>query len=249
MCQHCDAEYGQIDPHNHINEDAHIPATCKTGTKCSECGEYYGELDPTNHESDAIVSVPSSESGVHDIVRSCCGEYVDNGEHTGGVATCNSGKICTECGAEYGEKDPENHADDEFACYADPTDSTRHIRARACCGIDATYEEHVGVSTSCLENKKCEMCEAELEEHGEHSYDNACDNECNVCGEPTRGLKFHFDENNDSKCDHCGETVGEDDLGMPESAAGCAASVGAGTIVLLVVSLGSGWMLFKKKED
>ena len=248
-CEYCSEEYGEIDPHNHANAEAHTPATCKTSAKCSECGEYYGELDPTNHESDAIVSVPSADSDVHDIVRSCCGEIVEKSEHTGGVATCNSAKICSECGAEYGEKDPENHASDEYAYYADPSDSTRHIRSRACCGIDASYEEHVGISASCLENKKCEKCEAELEERGEHVYDNACDNECNVCGEPTRGLKFHFDENKDGKCDHCGETVGEDDLGMTESAAGCAASVGAGTIVLLVVTFGSGWMFYKKKED
>ena len=40
-----------------------------------------------------------------------CGEFYGEGtgEHTGGTATCVSGKICETCGTEYGEVDADNH--------------------------------------------------------------------------------------------------------------------------------------------
>ena len=250
ICEHCSAEYTEKDPDNHANPEDHTAANCRERAKCSECGEHYGEIDPDNHESEAIVKVPSAtDAASHNIAHSCCGEIIDTEAHTGGVATCNSGKVCTECGGAYGEKDPANHASDEYECIADPSDSTRHIRARACCGADASYEEHTYVSTSCLDPLKCEKCGAESDEHGDHVYDHRCDNECNVCGEPTRGLKFHLDADSNGKCDDCGASVSEDDLALEEGeGAGCNATVGFGAIATVILTLGAGFLFIKKKE-
>ena len=38
-----------------------------------------------------------------------CEETKNNGEHSGGKATCKDKAVCDECNAEYGEKDPQNH--------------------------------------------------------------------------------------------------------------------------------------------
>ena len=46
------------------------------------------------------------------------------GEHTGGTATCSVRATCSECGFEYGERNPENHEKDELLY-------TKHV----CCEI------------------------------------------------------------------------------------------------------------------
>ena len=164
-------------------------------------------------------------------------------------------------GGEYGEKDPDNHASDEYECIADPSDSSRHIRSRACCGADASVEEHKGESVSCLEPVKCTECGFEYEEHGDHVYSDSCDNVCNVCGQPTRGKRFHLDENKDGKCDHCGAEVGENDIGFADDVHtdsesdgdddddGCGASVGFGAVAILITTIGAGALFVKKKEN
>lgn len=257
ICEHCATEYTEKDPDNHENVENHTAANCRESAKCSECGESYGPLDPDNHESDAIVSVPSAKGDVHNIVHSCCGAVIDTEAHTGGVAYCNSGKICDECGGEYGEKDPDNHASDEYECIADPSDSSHHIRSRACCGADASFEEHKGESVSCLEPIKCTECGFEYAEHGDHVYSDPCDNVCNVCEQPTRGKRFHLDENKDGKCDHCGAEVDENDIGFADDVHtdsesdgnGCGASVGVGAVAILITTIGAGALFVKKKEN
>ncbi len=274
ICLYCSTEYGETDPQNHANPDAHSAADCRNRAKCSECGEYYGETDPTNHESSAIVKLPSVTDGnLHTIVHSCCGAIIGTESHTGGEATCNSLKKCSECGAEYGETDPANHASEDYAYFADSIDASRHVRARACCGADAVVSEHVCSKHSCLETPVCDECGVEYGTKGEHVYDNQCDNVCNVCGQPTRGMKFHYDENEDGKCDHCGIDVSEDDLGheddnipdtpnedngetetSTETVAddgnkfGCSSSVGIGSFVAVVMTFAAGILLIKKKE-
>ena len=86
-------------------------ATCDTLGMCNTCGgSYYG--------GHAWGEWSSAGNGTH--TRSCtnyCRE-VDTAKCTGGKATCSAKAVCVECGGEYGEKDPNNHALEQHAAKA-----------------------------------------------------------------------------------------------------------------------------------
>ena len=126
ICEDCGAEYG-IPGHdwgawtpNYASNGTHTRrckrcnaeetgscsggyATCDTLGMCNTCGgSYYG--------GHAWGEWSSAGNGTH--TRSCtnyCRE-VDTAKCTGGKATCSAKAVCVECGGEYGEKDPNNHA-------------------------------------------------------------------------------------------------------------------------------------------
>lgn len=79
--------------------------TCTTGKICRLCWSEYGIL------GHAWGEWSSAGNGTH--IRSCtrsnC-DAVDTANCTGGTATCSAKAVCVTCGAEYGEKDPNNHA-------------------------------------------------------------------------------------------------------------------------------------------
>ena len=79
--------------------------TCTTGKICRLCWSEYGIL---GHDWGAW---SSAGNGTH--IRSCtrsnC-DAVDTASCTGGTATCSAKAVCVTCGAEYGEKDSNNHA-------------------------------------------------------------------------------------------------------------------------------------------
>ena len=80
--------------------------TCTEGKICEDCGAEYGI---PGHDWGAWTPNYAS-NGTH--TRSCtnyCRE-VDTAKCTGGKATCSAKAVCVECGGEYGEKDPNNHA-------------------------------------------------------------------------------------------------------------------------------------------
>ena len=80
--------------------------TCTTGKTCEKCG---AEYDIPGHDWGAWTPNYAS-NGTH--TRSCtnyCRE-VDTAKCTGGKATCTTKAGCEVCDAEYGEKDPNNHA-------------------------------------------------------------------------------------------------------------------------------------------
>ena len=79
--------------------------TCTTGKICRLCWSEYGIL------GHAWGEWSSAGNGTH--IRSCtrsnC-DAVDTANCTGGTATCSAKAVCVTCGAEYGEKDSNNHA-------------------------------------------------------------------------------------------------------------------------------------------
>ena len=79
--------------------------TCTTGKICRLCWSEYGIL------GHAWGEWSSAGNGTH--IRSCtrsnC-DAVDTASCTGGTATCSAKTVCVTCGAEYGEKDSNNHA-------------------------------------------------------------------------------------------------------------------------------------------
>ena len=72
-------------------------------------------MQQRNYEILGYTKVDSTKHRIH-IKCSVCGRknsivYGDLSDHTGGTETptCTTGKTCEKCGAEYGEKDPNNH--------------------------------------------------------------------------------------------------------------------------------------------
>ncbi len=84
------------------------PTCC--GTLCSFCDLLLDEAkDPDNHASTGI-DYTNNGDGTHFGVHYCCDTlYVTNEAHSGGTATCVTGKFCECCNAEYGEVDADAH--------------------------------------------------------------------------------------------------------------------------------------------
>ena len=86
-------------------------AACDSLGMCETCGgSYYG--------GHAWGKWSSAGNGTH--IRSCmnyCSE-VDTASCFGGTATCTAKAVCVTCGAEYGEKDSNNHALEQHAAKA-----------------------------------------------------------------------------------------------------------------------------------
>ena len=105
-CRTCRTENEIIyEPFSYHTGGTETP-TCTTGKICLLCWSEYGIL---GHDWGAWTS---NGDGTH--TRSCkrsnC-DAVENESCSGGTQTptCITGKICEKCGAEYGEKDPNNH--------------------------------------------------------------------------------------------------------------------------------------------
>ena len=79
--------------------------TCTTGKICRLCWSEYGIL---GHDWGAW---RPNDDGTHTrrCTRSNC-DAVENESCSGGTATCSAKAVCVTCGAEYGEKDSNNHA-------------------------------------------------------------------------------------------------------------------------------------------
>ena len=112
-CSVCGREnsiiYGNLSYHTGGTETP----TCTTGKTCEKCGAEYGILghkwvNPANS---------SLGNGTHRIICLRCG-LNSTASCTGGTATCRAKAVCEVCDAEYGEKDPNNHALEQRAAKA-----------------------------------------------------------------------------------------------------------------------------------
>ena len=112
--------------------------TCTTGKICRLCWSEYGIL------GHAWGEWSSAGNGTH--IRSCtrsnC-DAVDTANCTGGTATCSAKAVCVTCGAEYGEKDPNNHALVQHAAKAPTCTEIGWNAYEACsrCNYTTTYQE------------------------------------------------------------------------------------------------------------
>ena len=104
-CRTCRTENEIIyKPFSHHTGGTETP-TCTTGKICLLCWSEYGIL---GHDWGAWTS---AGNGTHtrSCTRSICREF-ERANCTGGTATCSAKAVCEACGAEYGEKDSNNHA-------------------------------------------------------------------------------------------------------------------------------------------
>ena len=271
-CEHCGASYGELDPHNHAEAAVAAPddkdptmhtrthaccgasyyeahsggtANCILKAVCQYCSASYGELAPSNHANTELVYVTNDKNtSMHDVYHSCCNTFIQKEYHSGGVANCASEALCKYCGEAYGIKDTSVHASSEYSYIQNPSDPAQHMKYYACCGVEIGAEVHFGGAQSCKSGTICEGCGVQYREKIEHTYDNACDAICNACGELTRSLVFHIDENNDHSCDSCGAAVESEPLSGGAISAICVSSVavaGAGGFSLF-------WFVFKKRS-
>ncbi len=170
-------------------------ATCMNKAVCEKCGNAYGEKDPSNHVDEEPILVdykaPScTEYGYSGDKFCLCGVKLEEGTridmlpHVGGKANCESGAICTECGNEYSEKDPDNHVAKvpviknfkAASCVEGYTGDSY------CAGCDVLLEEgevtpaigeHAGGTATCTNKAICDGCGNEYGEkdpsnHGDH---------------------------------------------------------------------------------
>lgn len=112
--------------------------TCTTGKICRLCWSEYGIL------GHAWGEWSSAGNGTH--IRSCtrsnC-DAVDTASCTGGTATCSAKAVCVTCGAEYGEKDSNNHALEQHAAKAPTCTEIGWNAYDTCsrCDYTTTYQE------------------------------------------------------------------------------------------------------------
>jgi len=186
--------------------------------------------------------------------------------HSGGTATCITSAVCGDCGASYGNIDENAHSWNGGVVTTNPTCSTVGTKTYTCTHNsehtkteDVAIDENahawnegivttnptcsaVGVKTfTCAHNSEHTKTE-EVNALG-HAYDNACDSECNTCGEE-RIPAEHVDDDGNNTCDICGAEISKDGL-----------SGGAivGIVIGSVAVLGGGgfalwWFAFRKKR-
>ena len=138
-------------------------ANCKSGAVCSICEKVYTEKEPTAHTGevkweikkathkgiyDCCFAVSVAEES-HEWVDGVCQECKYECSHSGGKASCTGKAICENCGVQYGELDPQNHADN--ASWS--IDSKKHTKKYNCCGVveieDEAHMLNEGVCTVC----------------------------------------------------------------------------------------------------
>ena len=144
--------------------------TCTTGKICRLCWSEYGIL------GHAWGEWSSAGNGTH--IRSCtrsnC-DAVDTANCTGGTATCSAKAVCVTCGAEYGEKDSNNHALEQHAAKAPTCTEIGWDAYETCSRCDYTtrkelpalnhdLEQHEAKAPTCTEKgwnayETCSRCD------------------------------------------------------------------------------------------
>lgn len=158
-CKHCGYSYVEAytAPLGHDFDPE--SATCDHGPVCKICGEIES-YDPS-HEHEAEAKWDCTDK-YHTLAYPCCG-YVEvsreahdweNGTcricgfacaHTGGTATCSHLAVCSLCGSEYGELDPNNHFDlDHIAARAATTEAEGSVEHWYCVDCGKSYSDGHG---------------------------------------------------------------------------------------------------------
>ena len=186
--------------HNEVFDDVLVPPTCtesglSNGKHCSVCGV----------ETEAQEVIPALGHT----------EVVDEGT----APTCtesgiSDGKHCTVCGVvtvAQVEVPALGHTEVSDApktptCTESGLTEGKHCTA--CGTVTVAQSEvlalgHDYVLATCTEPERCKNCNAQGAPALGHTYDNACDRDCNVCAEE-RTTADHVDGDVDFKCDECG---------------------------------------------
>ena len=155
-------------------------ATCWELAVCEGCGNAYGDYDYDNHNWGDWVWLNGSTH-----LRECrdC-PASEEGNHSGGTATCTERAICEVCNAGYGELAADAHSWGEWTPNADGT----HTRV---CKLNAEHTETVDCTwgdwthlTHIHHERRCTICNGqELGEHSGGTLTCYSPRICDVCNE------------------------------------------------------------------
>ena len=187
MCSVCEAVLSVAENCGGADLDA---VSCLDLPECSTCHNVYGDENGRKH-SDHLkpfaYADPDHHDEYHALICPDCSD-IESGQivvirteaHTPGKeATCHSGTECTVCGDTYGAVNPSNH---DWANARYEHTATQH-QAICPCGERAPAEAHSGGTATCKAKAVCSDCGATYGDFAAHTYDNACDADCNLCGE------------------------------------------------------------------
>ena len=180
VCTVCGLEYGDLLNHNwdtawttNENEHYHVCKDCGTVEEdsavphsggicsnpvCTVCGATYN----VPHDWDTSWN---SDGSNHYHVCKNCGTVNESSKaaHSGGTATCASGRICDTCGREYGEKDSTNH---DWAATWSFSENTHYYACSRCTEHkdEAAHSYGDWVNVSETNHKKTCECGASITE-------------------------------------------------------------------------------------
>lgn len=156
---------------------------------CSACGDSYTEVIPaTGHSYKAVVTAPDCVNGGY-TTHTCpaCGDsYKDTytsalGHTPGADADCENDQVCTVCGEVLQTALGHSYK----AVVTAPDCVNDGYTTHTCSACDDSYKD---TYTSALG----------------HTYDNACDADCNVCDDVREVGDHVYDNANDTTCNECG---------------------------------------------
>ena len=156
VCEDCGGEYGEMNAHDFTAETA-AEQYLKSAATCTEKAVYYksctvcglsskGTADEATFESGEPLdhdfgAWTSNGNGTHTRVCSRDASHTETDNCSGGTASCTMKAVCEVCKAEYGEKDPEHHAEGcELEWVVTETD---HEQKYSLCGkVTIAKEKH-----------------------------------------------------------------------------------------------------------
>lgn len=202
---------GNTDSGNHSWDGGTVtmPATCKeNGVEalvCSVCSGFLYEVIPAAHTYDDVCDPDCN----------ACGETRDAGHNYSKTWSKNSSEhwhVCTKCGD---KKDVADH-------YPGPAATEEKAQICLTCGLTMTPKlNHVHKYATVWTSDEtghwyaCDGCEMQ-KDFQEHSYDDPCDPDCNVCGYTTAnahsfdGTWFSSETGHWVICSRCGEESEEE---------------------------------------
>ena len=241
-CSTCNAEYGEKLPHDFTAETAE-EQYLKSGSSCTEKAVYYksctvcglsskGTDGEATFESGSVLGhdwgawTQNSDGSSHTRICKRDANHRENGTCSGGAATCTAKAKCSTCNAEYGGKNPNNHAGTLGGWQSD---ENKHWKEYSCCRVNDEEGPHdwdngkvttqptctnAGEKTfTCNEcgRKKTEQIDAtghswkqewnSDETHHWHECANGCD--------AKDAYAEHADADKNHVCDTCGKVLSE----------------------------------------
>ena len=244
-CSTCNAEYGEKLPHDFTAETAE-EQYLKSGSSCTEKAVYYksctvcglsskGTDGEATFESGSVLghewgAWTSNGNATHTRVCSRDASHTETESCSGGEATCIARAKCNVCNAEYGEKNPNNHAGTLGGWQSD---ENKHWKEYSCCRVNDEEGPHdwdngkVTTQPACtIEGEKtftCTKCGREKAERIDatgHSWKSEwmtdathhwheCANGCNEKGDYRQHSGGEATCTAQAKCSTCSAEYGE----------------------------------------
>ena len=224
--------------HENIKE-----ADCENPEYCLTCGIVSAGSEPLGHKYVGELTENSTCSSVGKMTYTCQNDKshvyteevaIDENAHAWNEGTVTTDPTCTKKGIK------------TFTCmhnsehtYTEDVDELGHSPEQIANKQATCTESGLTAGTKCSECGEILAAQTEIAATG-HKYDNACDADCNTCGE-VRTPAEHYSENADGKCDVCGESFKLSGGAVAGIVTGSVSAIGGGGFALW-------WFVFRKKR-